>query len=689
MSGHKSYVENMVLEKHVHLLFQTTTTGGLGNIFSACLIYLFLSNSPQQNYALILSTTIILFSMIRIFVAKHFLVKKAHSTNFYINAHVILTGITGVLWAAYPYMQLSFNDESIITLVILINFGLMAASIVTLAYWMPAYFAYMIPQSVAVLYVFLNLDMEYGLESAIALIIFTLVMISTSMRFNKRYKSELDLQLKNKALINKLNVEVVHRRRVQEELENNKLKLEIKVDEQTKDLVDSNSNLKKVIEKKVIAEESLEYLAYHDELTGLPNRNLLVDRIGQAIKTSSRENKKLAILFFDLDRFKTINNSLGRGVGDALLQEVSSRLYDTLRDRDTISRNGSDEFVILLEGLEDANEAINVAKKLISCLTKTFEIDSHKIHLGASIGISIYPTDGENTLVLLRNADTAMYRAKQEGRNQLQFYDKSMSNQLRDRLEIENELHNALQNDEFYIVYQPQVSCLTGKITGFESLLRWNNKKHGEISPVDFVPLLEETGLIFPVGEWVIARVIDFIRTQHINNVKFSINLSVLQCNSSGLVNYVRNEISKARINPNLVEFEITESLLIKNFDKTKLFLDEIHSIGCTVALDDFGTGYTSMNYLARLPVDVIKIDRSLVRNIDTNNNLKSIVSAIVTMSKGLGMKNIFEGVEAMAELNVIKEMNGDIIQGYLFSKPLNPVEASNWLQTGKSVRPA
>jgi len=691
MLEYTSHINSELLGKQVEPLFKTTTTGGLANIFSACLIYYFLNSSPQQSYALILSSAIIVFSVIRILVSNQYLTNNTEEKNttkrtkIYVNTHVVITCVIGILWAVYPLMQLSYDDASLRNLVILINFGLIAASIITLAHWMPAYLAYMVPQSIAIFYVFTQLNVEHNLQSAVAIVIFILVMISTSIRFNKRHKNELDLLLKNKLLIDSLNQEVTHRKRAQNALEDNKRKLEMKVDERTRELVDINTSLEEVIEKKVIAEESLQYLAYHDELTGLPNRNLLLDRVGQSIRTSSREKQKLAILFLDLDRFKTINDSLGHAIGDSLLQEVSSRLYNTLRDRDTISRNGSDEFVVVLERLEDANEAINVADKIISRLIEAFVIQTHRIHLGASIGISIYPTDGDTPLELLRNADTAMYRAKQAGGNQLQFYDESMSNQLRDRLEVESELHKALQNNELYMMYQPQVSCSTGKITGFESLLRWNNKKFGEIGPNRFVPMLEETGLIYPVGKWIVTQVVNFIKANDIN-VKVSINLSSLQCTNLLFLDFVNDEIDKAHINPSIIEFEITETLLIKDFDRTKLFLDEVHSIGCTIALDDFGTGYTSMNYLAHLPVDVIKIDRSLVRDIDSDNNLRSIVNAIVTMCNGLGVKNIFEGIESVAELNVIKEMHGDIIQGYLFSKPLKAREAVEWLNTKGSI---
>jgi len=680
---------NILLEKQVRPLFKATLSGGLANIFSACLIYLFLYSSPQEKYAIYLSAAIIVFSLIRILLSNHYLKKSTYSLQFYLRTHVILTGFIGIVWGIFAYMQLYSYDVPLRSLVFLINFGLIAASIATLSTWMRAYLVYMIPQCLAIFYVFINLETEHNVEMSAAFVIFTAIMVVTSIRFNKRYKKELELRYRNKNLINDLNQEIISRESVQKELENSKNELEHKVKERTQELININKSLEKVISKKEKAEQSLQYLAYHDELTGLPNKNLLVDRIKQSIKTSSRDNQQMAILFLDLDRFKNINDSLGHIIGDKLIQEVSARLFKTLRSHDTISRNGGDEFVVVLERLKNSNEAINVAKKIINCLTDTFDIHSHKIHIGASIGISIFPTDGDTPLILLRNADTAMYRAKQAGGNQLQFYDKSMSNQLRDRLELESELHTALQNNELYMVYQPQINCNTGVTIGFESLVRWNNKKYGEIGPERFVPLLEETGLIYLVGEWIISQVIDFIRLHQANDASFSINLSSLQCNDHEFINFVKKEIKKAGIKPSRVEFEITESLLIKDFEKTRSFLNELHSIGCAIALDDFGTGYTSMNYLARLPIDVIKIDKSLVRNIDVNNNLRSIVKAIVTMSKSLGVKNVFEGIETNAELNEIKKMSGDIIQGFLFSKPLNAADVDIWLSLENKIKHA
>jgi len=675
-----SLTDNALLKKQVSPLFNATLPGGLANIFSACLIFVFLQNTAQESYAIILSTIIIVLSFIRIFVSRLYLKANGNRLRPYIYSHVFLTFLIGVTWGACAYIQLDVVDDSLRSLVFLINFGLIASSIATLSTYILAYLVYMIPQSLAILYVFLNLDNDYHLYSSAAFAILAALMISTSVSFNRRYTRELELKYKNKALIVDLNDEVHHRKQAQIELEKSKRDLEMKVEARTKDLVEINTSLEKVIEKKEEAESSLQYLAYHDELTGLPNRNLLIDRIAQSIKTSSRDNQQMAILFLDLDRFKNINDSLGHAIGDKLIKEVASRLYATLRSRDTVSRNGGDEFVIVLERLKNSNEAINVAKKIISCLTSTFEIFSHKIHIGASIGISIFPSDGETPLVLIRNADTAMYRAKKNGGNQLQFYDKSMSNQLRDRLELESELHNALNNNELYMVYQPQIKCNSGVTIGFESLIRWDNAKFGEIPPDRFVPLLEETGLIYSVGEWIVSTVVEFVSSDIKDNICISINLSSLQCDDLKFVDFVKDEINEKGIDPAQIEFEITESLLIKDFEKTKLFLDELHSIGCVIALDDFGTGYTSMSYLARLPIDVIKIDKSLIRNINENKNLQSIVRAIVTMSKSLGMKNIFEGVETDAELAEIKNMNGELIQGYLFSKPLNTAGVNEWL---------
>jgi len=684
-----SHNKEVVLEKQVEPLFKATLSGGLANIFAACLVYLLLKNTSHAESSLWLSAGIAIFSLFRIAVSSHYINRAKYKLRSYLYTHIIFTLTIGIIWAIYEFMLHKPDDEALRNFVFLINFGLITGSITTLSTYRGAYLAYLLPQAIAIFSVFIILGDLIYYYMAFAFVIFMSLMITTSFNINRSHKKEIELKLNNRQLIDDLNKEIGARERVQSELEDNKRELEIKVQERTSDLVEINANLERVIDKKETAEQTLQYLAYNDELTGLPNRNTLVDRIGQSIKKSSRDKHQFAILFLDLDRFKNVNDSLGHAVGDDLLQQVATRLNSTLRNNDTISRNGGDEFVVVLEELHDTNEVIHVAKKIISCLTETFVIQSHKIHLGVSVGVSIYPLDGETPLVLLRNSDTAMYRAKKEGGNQFQFYDESMSIQLRHRLELEHELHGALADDEFDLLYQPQISCLTGVTTGFEALIRWDNIKYGEIQPNQFIPLLEETGLIYSVGEWVVSNVVDFISINHIKGINISINLSALQCNDLDFFNFVRNKIEQSSIDPSQIEFEITESLLINDFDKTRLLLDKMHSIGCTIALDDFGTGYTSMNYLARLPIDIIKIDKTLVREIDVNNNLRSIVNAIVTMSQGLGISNIFEGVETMAELATIKKMGGEVIQGFLFSKPLSADDAVKWIESADTAKHA
>jgi diguanylate cyclase (GGDEF)-like protein len=683
---------NYLLNKQLDILFNASLSGGLLNIFAVWLIYVLVYESQHQANALILGITVTTLTLIRtIFTSGYIKKKKNHKAEemnlgLYITVYTALTLTVGCAWGIFEFSQLYHNDEEVRNMIFLINFGLIAGGVAILSVWLPAYLVYILPQAIAIFTVFVSIDDGNRYYIAFTFLIFVAVMISTSFNVNRSRKKEIELSLNNEQLINDLNKEIHIREGVQLELEDNKADLENKVKDRTKKLINTNMHLKSVLREKEKAEESLQYLAYHDELTGLPNRNLLIDRINQSLKISTRDNQQMAILFLDLDRFKTINDSLGHIIGDELLQNVAARLHRTLRKHDTVSRNGGDEFVIVLEKLKTYNQAVYVAKKVIDSLTRPFEIHSHKIHIGASIGISVYPVDGETPLILLRNADTAMYRAKQLGGNQLQFYDPSMSNQLRDRLELESELHSALDNNEFYLVYQPQVSIHDGVTVGVESLMRWKNKKHGEVSPVRFIPLLEETGLIYTVGKWVVSEAIRFIQSQTNNNITCSVNLSALQCNNYEFIDYVKSEIKQANIDPARIEFEVTESLLISDFEKTKIFLGKLHSLGCTVALDDFGTGYTSMSYLARLPIDVIKIDKSLIRDISEHNNLKSIVNAIVTMSNSLGVKNIFEGVETTDELNAIKKLNGGIIQGYLYSKPLAENEIIEWL-TNEEVK--
>ena len=682
--------QDNLLEKQVLPIFNSTLTGGLSNILAAILLYLLLMNNHQHADALILSASITILSVIRIIFSNKYLKKKNRSNlRTHLRLHFILTSLIGIGWGLIALMQLSQENQLIINIVFLMNFGLIAGSIATLSSWLPTYLAYMLPQVSAVFSVFIYQTSlhSYYYYMSVSLLFFTAIMISTCYSVNRSKINELKLTLRNKDLIDDLSDEIVQRENIQILLEDSKRGLEEKIEERTKELVIINKNLQSEIKEKQQVEVNLEYMAYHDELTGLPNKSLLIDRMEQSIESANRYEKQLGVLFLDLDRFKNINDSLGHAIGDKLILEVSRRLLKTIRKEDTVSRYSGDEFAILIQRMSSSEEAILVANKIIKNLTKIFEIDSHKVHIGASIGISIYPSDADTPTELLRNADTAMYRAKTSGGNRLQFYDESMSDVLTERVEIENELHSALSKNEFSLVYQPQIDCLTGNTTGFEALLRWKNDRLGQIPPDRFVPLLEETGLIYSVGEWVIKQAVQFVHNEQIGDLTVAINLSTLQCKDISLIVLLQNEITKTGINPAQLEFEITESLLINDFEKTEIFLNELHSIGCSIALDDFGTGYTSMGYLTRLPIDVIKVDKSFVKNINSNTTLLNIVKAIIKMSNSLGITNIFEGVETTEELEVIKHLGGNIIQGYIYSKPIEPCDVSSWLSIDRNSK--
>ncbi len=677
----KNHSNKNILNEQIDILFKASTAGGLTNIFSVWLIFALVYNTQHHGHALLLSVFVTFIIILRTILTNNYFKKPHQNLNLYLAGYLLLTLATAVTWAMFQLYQAEHTDDAVRNMVFLINFGLIAGSVALISVWLPAYIIYVFPQAIAIFIVFVSLDYEGNYYLAFAFCVFIAVMLSTSFNVNRGRRKEIELTLYNHQLIDDFNSEIEIREHVQVELEDNKRKLEVTVEERTKDLVEINSNLEKVIDKKEQAEHRLQHLAYHDELTGLPNRNLLINRIDHSIEAAHRSKQQMGILFLDLDRFKTINDSLGHIVGDKLIQQVSKRLLNTLRKEDTIARNGGDEFVIVIQHMVNSNEAIGIAQKLIENLTSIFDIDSHKVHIGASIGISVFPIDGTSALELLRNADTAMYSAKKCGGNRLQFYDESMSNRLRERLEVETELHSAITNNEFYIVYQPQINCHTGVTVGFEALLRWDNSELGTVPPVQFIALLEETGLIYGVGEWVITQVSSFIKSGRAGDATVAINLSALQCGDVKFVDYIEHEIKKTGINPSQMEFEITESLLIDDFEKTEQFLSRLHAIGCTIALDDFGTGYTSMSYLTRLPIDCIKIDQIFIRGIDVNSTLENIVRSIVTMSVSLGMRNVFEGIETEDELNVIKSLNGEIVQGYLYSKPLYIDEVEKWLR--------
>jgi len=441
-----------------------------------------------------------------------------------------------------------------------------------------------------------------------------------------------------------------------------------------------------VTERK-LAEDRVEFLATRDPLTGLPNRMLLNDRLEQGVGNAARKKSRLAFMFIDLDRFKTINDSLGHDVGDELLKRVSARLSACVRATDTVARLGGDEFAVILENLSqgdadgaDAYEgAQNVADKMISSLAAPIMINGQHLNTSCSIGISVYPSDGQDPQALMKHADVAMYDAKAKGRNNYQFFSHEMNARAQERLSIENFLRLALRRNELLLYYQPRVSFLTGHITGVEALNRWQHPRRGLIAPDKFIGVAEDSGLIVPIGEWVIEHSFKQIaewRARSGRDLKLAVNLSVGQMfDGERLVRCITSCAEAAKLDPTVVELELTESMLLKNIDETADLLTRLGKMGLGLAIDDFGTGYSSLSYLKQLPVDSIKVDSSFVRDIGTDPNDEAIIRAIIAMTHSLKLNVVAEGVEREDQYRVLRDLECDEYQGYFFSRPLPPAE--------------
>ena len=433
------------------------------------------------------------------------------------------------------------------------------------------------------------------------------------------------------------------------------------------------------------AEDRVEFLATRDPLTRLPNRMLLHDRLEQGVANAARKGSRLAFMFIDLDRFKTINDSLGHDVGDELLKKVAVRLSACVRATDTVARLGGDEFAVILENLpagsseDDQDGAQNVADKIIQSLAAPIMINNQHLNTSCSVGISVYPGDGHDSQTLMKHADVAMYDAKAKGRNNYQFFSREMNSRAQERLSIENFLRLALRRNELLLYYQPRVSFLTGQVTGVEALIRWQHPRRGLITPDKFIGVAEDSGLIVPIGEWVIEHAFLQIaewRERSGRDLKLAVNLSVGQMfDGDRLIRAITAFAKAANLDPTVVELELTESMLLKNIDDTAELLTRLGKIGVGLAIDDFGTGYSSLSYLKKLPVDTIKVDSSFVQDIGTDANDEAIIRAIIAMTHSLKLNVVAEGVETEDQYRVLRDLECDEYQGYFFAKPLPAAE--------------
>ena len=463
----------------------------------------------------------------------------------------------------------------------------------------------------------------------------------------------------------------------------------LKLQQANAHLVVATIEAHKLAEQVATAKVELYHLAYHDVLTELPNRLLLQDRLSQAIELARRQDGQLAVMFLDLDRFKHINDSLGHAVGDQLLQAVARCLLGCVRHSDTVSRPGGDEFVLLLTHIERAEDAASAAQKILVALALPHVIDGHDLHITVSIGISIYPDDGADVATLMKCADTAMYHAKEDGRDNYAFFRPDMNARAVQRQAIEASLRRALERQEFVLHYQPKINLQSGALVGVEALIRWQHPQQGLLPPSQFVSIAEDCGLILPIGRWVLHEACRQARAWQqagLASITVAVNTSALEFRAKDFLEDIRATLARTGLEPRYLELELTESVLMRDADATNAVLRALSDLGVKLAVDDFGTGYSSLSYLRQFPIDTLKIDRSFVSQMGSNPDDATIVTAVISLGQALNKRVIAEGVETREQFAFLLDQHCDEGQGFYFGLPLAAAQIATLLVTGMAL---
>jgi len=469
------------------------------------------------------------------------------------------------------------------------------------------------------------------------------------------------------------------------ELMEHRTMLEERVSQRTSELEIANARLATSKEQAESVAKRMEYHAHHDALTGLPNRTLLNDRITAELAHARRQHGMAALLFLDLDRFKVINDSLGHAVGDQLLRVIARRLGNCVREEDMVARLGGDEFMVLLPRISSSSDAGRIARKIIDSLLDPISCNGHELHITTSVGISIYPYDGTDSETLIKHADISMYRAKDIGRNKAVYFTAEMNAGSRKQLALETSLRQAVAKNQLQLHYQPKIDTSRNAIVGVEALLRWEHPTMGNISPMEFIPVAEDSGLIVPIGEWVMNTAFTQLQQWHkagYADLTMAVNISSAQLSRPGFEDVVEKALQTADLDASRVELEITENVAMENLEYATVILEKLKSLGIRIAMDDFGTGYSSLSHLRRLPVDVVKIDKSFVREIPESHEDVLIAQAIIAMAQSLNLSLVVEGVENVKQLNFFRQQDCNIVQGFLFSKPVEAGEILRMLAT-------
>jgi diguanylate cyclase (GGDEF)-like protein len=624
----------------------------------------------------------------RIVIAKYYFLDQEnnftkHSLKSWINAYVAASFATGLSWASLIFFIPTTIDPVHLSAMYIIFFATMAGTITALPVVFPAYIAYTTPIFLAAFSYSFFITSKLTLYLSIGSIIYFVFIITTGRLLNKRYTHSFSLLLENEKLIDKLHIEMSEKELAQQKLVNNQQALEETVKTRTKELADSNKALINEINERRRIESNLKHLAHHDTLTNLPNRLLLDARLNHAIESAKRYNLQVAVIFIDLDNFKTINDSLGHDIGDKLLISVSKRLLNCVRENDTVARLGGDEFIIVIEQVHDINDLDSLLKKIMEVTSESISINNHDLSPSVSIGVSIYPDDGGNADQLMRNADAAMYHVKESGRHNYHFYTRELTTAAYDRVILEADLKRAVKNDQILVYYQPQVSLESKKVVGVEALVRWQHPDLGLLQPGQFLHIAEHSNLINKIGEAVLTiacRQIVKWKQQGIPIKSVAVNVAGKQVHDNNLVKIVKNILKTTNCKPDWLELEITEDFIIKKEKQSIATLQGLRDLGISLAIDDFGTGYSSLSHLKRLPINKIKIDRSFVRDISDDREDAALVQAIIAMGKNLKLKLIAEGVENRSHETFLTRHGCEYAQGFYYSKPVPANEIEKML---------
>ncbi len=664
-----------VLAQQISLLYANAMPANLTVAAISILLSVSLWDKLEHRLLIAWNLTILLSVLLRTWLLiRHGLAAQRHPPATWGRRYVLSTLLVGVAWGGLPPLMLTSDDTFVHFVIFLVIFGTISVAVPVLAARLPAFFAYVLPQSLSLVAVLVIQNTQWSLLLSIATLIYTGLIAATSRNMNRQIRHSIELETHNQSLIDDLSGEVTQRRAAQEALERHRTQLEDQVERRTRELTRTNESLEKQIAIRKHAEKSLKHLAHHDTLTNLPNRLLLDARMEHAIKHARRNQGRLALLFLDLDNFKHINDSLGHMTGDRLLQQVTGRLLSITREDDTIARLGGDEFVLLMEEVRDTADIISLAQKILDKLNERFEINGQSIFVGGSIGISLYPQDGETAETLLKNADAAMYRTKDEGRNSYNFYTREMTASAYDRITLEGSLRRAIEQDELMVYYQPQKSLATDRYVGLEALVRWQHPEQGTLPPARFLPVAEASGLIVPLGNWVLKSACrQMVEWQRIGLPidTVSVNLAGKQIRRDDLVESIANVLDETGCRPEWLELEVTEGFIMSEIHASIDALRQLRDMGIKLAIDDFGTGYSSLSYLKKLPIHRLKIDRSFVQDLADDNDDVAIVKAIVSLGHSLQLEIIAEGVETPYQENFLRQLGCEMGQGYLYSQPL------------------